>query len=404
VSTAPLADVKIVDLMWALAGPTATRTLADYGATVVRVESTVSIDVARTLAPFHNGEPGPENSGLYGNYNAGKLGLTLDLSKQEGRDVVRDLVRWADVLTEAFSPGVLAKWGLDYNSLREVRPDLIMLSTSLFGQTGPLAELDGFGTMGAALAGFTGLAGWPDRSPVGPFGAYTDYVAPRFTATAILAAMEYRDATGEGTYIDQSQTESSLHFLSTALLAAQTNQGVSEPTGNRDPQMAPHGVYRVTGDDNWVAIAVRHDEDWARLCDVVGASELTADARFATLSARKANEDELDAIVEAWTSSRSGADVEAALQGAGVPAHIVQGSVGATQDPQLKHRGHFVELPHPLHGRTTIEGTRFRLSRTPAEYTEAAPTFGRDNDYVLSEVLGYEAERISALAASGALG
>ena len=245
----PLEDIKVLDFMWALAGPGTTRTLADYGATVVRIESANRVDGARTVGPFKNNQPAHDGSGLFGTYNAGKLGLGLDLSKPEAREVVLDLVRWADVVCESFSPKAMRAWRLDYDALRVVKPDLIMLSSCLMGQTGPLSGFVGFGTMAAAVSGFYNLCGWPDRPPSGPFGAYTDYVAPRFGAVAILAALDYRKRTGKGQYIDQSQAESALHFLAPALLDCAANGRMSQGLGNDDPNYAPHGVYPALGND-----------------------------------------------------------------------------------------------------------------------------------------------------------
>ncbi len=399
----PLAGVKVLDLTWVMAGPAATRVLADYGATIVRVESSRRVDVARAMPPFRGGQPGPENSGFYQDCNAGKLGLTLDLATAAGRAVIQDLVRWADVVTESFSPKAMRAWGLGYPSLREIRPDVIMLSSCLMGQSGPLSEYAGFGFMAAALAGFYGLTGWPDRAPAGPFFAYTDAVAPRFTAAAILAALDHRRRTGQGQYIDQSQMESSLHFLTPALLDYSVNGRVQTRDGNRDPQMAPHGVYPAAGDDRWVAIAVSDDAGWARLCEAIGRAELTHDARYATLSGRLAHHDEMDAVISAWTRERDMLEAEATLQAHGVAASAVQHSRDLYKDAQLLHRGHFVELPHEIHGTTTVEGSRFRLSRTPARIECAAPTFGHDNFYVLETILGYDADRIAELAAAGVL-
>ncbi|MEE9276931.1 MAG: CoA transferase [Dehalococcoidia bacterium] len=398
-----LADVKILDFMWVIAGPTATRVLADYGATVIRVESQTRVETARTLQPFHGGEAGPENSGMYGNYNAGKLGLTLDMGKEEARDVVRDLVRWADVVAESFSPKAMRAWGLDYESLTAIKPDIVMLSTCLFGQTGPLSRIAGFGTMGAALSGFVNLAGFPDRDPIGPFGAYTDFVAPRFTVASILAALDHRDRTGEGVYIDQAQAESSLHFLSPALLDYSVNGRVAARDGNRDPDMAPHAVYPAAGDDSWVAVAARDENEWQRLCATIGRPELVDDPRFASLGDRKKNEDALNEVIAEWTSRRPAAEVEATLQAQGIPAHTVQSGSAVYADRQMQHRGHFVELEHPIHGTTVVEGSRFKLSRTPAAYRGSAPTYGRDNEHVLKEILGYDDERVTELIVAGAL-
>src|SRR5215475_15768170 len=282
----PLTGIKILDLMWAIAGPGSTRMLADYGATVVRVESTRRFDATRTVGPFHNAQPGAESSGLFFNMNAGKRMLTLDLSQEAGRAVVLDLVRWADVVAESFSPRAMRAWGLDYESLRRMKPDLIMLSTCLMGQTGPLAQFAGFGNLAAAIVGFTHLAGWPDRPPAGPFGAYTDYIAPWFNATAILAALEYRRRTGQGQHIDLTQSEAALHFLGPALLDYGLNIRVQNRMGNRDVNYAPHGVYPAAGTDQWIAIAVTNEAQWQALCTAMDRADLLNDARFSTMSAR----------------------------------------------------------------------------------------------------------------------
>lgn len=399
----PLADLKVLDLMWAMAGPAVTRVLADYGATVVRVESTHRIDTVRTLAPYHNAQPGPENSGLFINLNAGKLGLTLDLTKKEGRAIVLDLVHWADVVTESFSPKAMRAWGLDYESIRKVKPDIIMVSSCLMGQTGPYSMYAGYGNLSAAISGFSNLAGWPDRAPAGPFLAYTDSVAPRFTLAALLAALELKRRTGKGQYIDQSQAEAALHFLGPALLDYTVNGQVQTRMGNHDSQIAPHGVFPAAGEDRWVAVAVRDDDDWRSLCLLMDRVELSQDERYATAEARLERREELDELLARWTMERTAEETERLLQSKGVPAHVVQNSGELYADPQLKHRGHFVEVPHAVHGKTTVEGSRFKLSRTPARIERPALTFGCDTQYVLETILGYTQERIAELAGAGVL-
>ena len=399
----PLADVKVLDLMWAVAGPAATRVLADYGASVVRVESTSRIDTARTIGPYHEGQQGPENSGLYLSLNAGKHGLTLDLTKDEGREILFDLVRWADVVTESFSPKTMRAWGLEYKMLRKTKPDLIMVSSCLMGQSGPLSMFAGFGNLSAAISGYYNITGWPDRLPAGPFLAYTDTVAPRFTVAAILAALDHRRRTGEGQYIDQSQAESALHFIAPALLDYIVNGRAQSREGNRDAHMAPHGVYPAQGDDRWVAIAVRSDEEWQSFCQIIERPDIAGDERFASQEARLAHRDELDDLVAEWTKNQGEKEIEGMLQARGIPAHVVQNSEELFADAQLAHRGHFVELPHETHGATTVEGSRFRLSRTPAKIERPGPTFGQHNQYVLETILGYNADRIAELAAAGVL-
>lgn len=399
----PLAGLKVVDLMWVVAGPTATRMLADFGATVVRIESANRIETARGIGPFHNNEQGLDHSGLFGNLNVNKLGLSLNLASEAGREVLLDLVRWCDVLCESFSPRAMRGWSMDYESLRAIKPDLIMLSTCLFGQDGPLSNVAGFGTMGAAIGGFIALAGSPGQDPVGPYSAYTDYLSPRFSAPAILAALDHRERTGEGCYIDQAQAESSLHFMSTALLDYTVNGRVPQLVGNADLQMSPHGVFRAAGDDEWVAIAVRHNDDWRALCAALGRPELADDAQYADAESRRADAEQLHAVITEWTAQRSAFETERILQSLNIPAHVVQTSEMAFADPQLEHRSHFVRLEHPVHGEAVVEAAKGYLSETPAQYRTSAPTIGRDNDEVLRNILGYSDERIAELAIADAL-
>ncbi len=394
--TGPLAGLKVLDFMWAMAGPAASRVLADYGATVVRVESMTKLEVARGLQPFVDDIPGAENSGLFANMNTGKLGITLDLNKEGAREIVLDLVRWADVLCESFTPRAMKAWGLDYETLRQVNPRLIMVSTCLMGQTGPLNNFAGFGNLAAAICGFTGIVGWPDRSPAGPFSAYTDYISPRFTVAAIFGALEQRRRTGEGQYVDFSQAEASMHCLAPALLDRVVNGNVAGRIGNTDPQMAPHGVYPAAGEDRWVAIACANDAQWAALAGALGRGDLAG----LTTEERLARREELDGLVAAWTAPQDEAAVEERLIGLGVPAHRVQNSPELLVDPQLAHREHFVTLPHATHGTLVVEGSRMRLSRTPARYERGAPTLGEHTFEVLSEHLGYDVDRIADLAAA----
>jgi crotonobetainyl-CoA:carnitine CoA-transferase CaiB-like acyl-CoA transferase len=312
-------------------------------------------------------------------------------------------VRWADLVCESFSPKAMRAWRLDYDSLRVIKPDLIMLSSCLMGQTGPLSGFTGFGTMAAAVSGFYNLCGWPDRAPSGPFGAYTDYVAPRFGAVSVLAALDYRKRTGKGQYIDQSQAESALHFLAPALLDCAANGRMSQGLGNDDPNFAPHGVYPALGNDCWVAIACLTDEHWRRLCSLMARGDLVKNKNFATLPDRHHNRGELDQIIGAWTSSLSAGVAEVLLQGAGVPAAAVKDSKAVCEDEQLAGRGYLVEIDHPACGQTVIEGPRFILSRTPASVSRPAPVVGGDSQYVLESILGYDEGRIGELLAAGAL-
>ncbi len=397
----PLSDIKVLDFTWVMAGPTATRVLSDYGATVVRIESAGRLDPMRMFGPYHDGEPGPENSGWFQNINAGKMSLRLDLSNGAARGVIHDLVRWADVVTESFSPKAMRAWQFDYESLRRIKPDLIMLSTCLMGQSGSYSSLAGYGNLASAIAGFDALVGWPDRDPAGLFIAYTDTIAPRFTVAALLAALEYRRRTGVGQYIDQAQLESALHFLSPALLDYTVNGRVQARAGNDDAHMAPHGVYPTLGEDRWIAIAVQTDAQWQSLCGLMRRSDGTPlhdwDNRFAEVQQRLQQRVELDTRLASWTQQHEAQALESTLQAHGIAASVVLTMDDLYRDAQLAHRGHLIELSHPIHTTTTVEGSRFQLSETLAEISRAAPLLGCDTQYVLEALLGYSDEQIRTL-------
>jgi benzylsuccinate CoA-transferase BbsF subunit len=278
-----------------------------------------------------------------------------------------------------------------------------MISSCLMGQTGPWAQFAGFGNLAAAISGFFNLVSWPDRPPAGPFSAYTDYVAPRFTAISILAALEHRRRTGQGQYIDQSQAEASLHFLTPALLDYTVNGRIQEKMGNHDLSLAPHGVYPAAGKDCWIVLAVQTEQQWQDLCSTLRKPELQTDERFATMTARLAHQDELDDIISAWTRTQDRFALEEMLQARGVAAGAVRSLHELATDPQLQHRGHFIQLEHERLGPITVEGSRFRLSRTPAAMKRATPYWGRDNQYVLEQILGYSEEKITELIAADAL-
>lgn len=395
----PLSDVKILDFMWALAGPGATRTLADYGATVVKIESETKPDVLRGVHPFIGEEGGQENALQFHSINAGKLDLTLDLNNPASRDVVLDLVRWADVLTESFSPKAMASWGLGYDELRKVNPQLVMFSSCLMGQTGPMRYYAGFGTMAAAIAGFYPVTGWPDRIPAGPFTAYTDYISPKLAVVLILAALRDRERSGEGCYIDFAQLEGALHFLAPQLLDEELHGRTADRNGNADALMTPHGTFACKGEERWLAVACETDAQWAALAEALGAPEM-ADLG---VDARRARSDEIDGLISAWTANLEVADAEATLIAAGVPAHRVNDAEGLVTDPQLVARGHFVHVPHAVHGHTWVENSNFELSRTPGRPEWGGPMFGEHNMDVLEGILGYDGDKIAELVIAGAL-
>ena len=397
-----LDGLKVLDFTWAYAGPGATRYLADYGATVVRVESSKKLDTYRTVGPFKDRRAGIDRSGGFSNANMGKYDLSLNLATPEAREIALRLVKWADVVVENFSPRVMRSWSMDYESLRRIKPDLIMLSSCLSGQTGPAAMLAGYGTMGAVMAGFGELTGWPDRAPAAPYGAYTDYVAPKFTAAALLAAVEHKRRTGHGQYIDLSQAECSIHLLSPAVLDYTVNRRIQTRMGNALAEYAPSGVYPCAGADRWIALAAPSDESWRALCKA-SSRGWSEDHRFATSSARLANREALDSAIGAWTASFEPDALEESLQAVGVPVHRLSNSADVLDDPQLKARGHIVYLDHPSFGSVPYESSRMRFSRTPALVRWPGPQIGEHNDFVLRELLGLNDGEIAELLARKAL-
>lgn len=401
--TTALKDLKVLDLTWVVVGPTAIRTLADHGAQVVKVETSTRVDTARTAGPFLNSTPGPESSACFNNGNAGKLGLTLNLSTPAARDVIVRLIEWADVVAENFTPHVMRQWGLDYASVKAINPRIIYLSASMSGQDGPYSKLAAIGNVGAAIAGFTNVVGWPDRPPVGPGGAYTDYVASKYITLAILAALEFRERTGNGQHIDLAQSECAIHFLAPGYLDFQANGRLPGPVGNDYGGASPHGVFPCKGDDQWVAIAVQDEPQWVALTECIGRSDLAADPALRQFLQRLDRASEIEGAIAEWSSGRSAIDAESALIDRGVPAHAVLDSPMAVADDQLNHREHFLPVQHPIHGEIMLENARFRLGRTPGRVTRSGPTFGQDSSYILQDLLGFTDAELADLAAAGAL-
>jgi crotonobetainyl-CoA:carnitine CoA-transferase CaiB-like acyl-CoA transferase len=399
----PLAGLKVLDLFWVVAGPGATRMLADYGATVIHVESRNRLDMLRAVPPYIDGLPDPERTPGFHSTHANKLNLSLDLSSAEGRAVLEDLIRWADVVGESFSPGVIERMGYGYAAMRAINPRIIMVSSSLLGQTGPWREYAGFGNLAGAVCGFFQLAGNPDATPVGSFGPYTDFMGVRYNALAILAALAHRDRTGQGQFIDMAQAEAALHFLAPAAIAYLERGVVPRANGNRDVTMAPHGVYPAAGADRWVAIAIRSDAEWQTFCAHAEFADFAADESLATLSGRQRAEDRIDAVISEWTRMREARDVEAELQALGLAAHALLDTHELLADPQLAARECVLKIAHGQFGETAIENSRFTLSAAPAARPTSAVSYGSHNAQVLGDILGYSGERIAALTARGVL-
>ncbi len=396
----PIFDgLKVADFAWVGVGPIISKALADHGATVVHIESSLRPDVLRLLPPFKDGIPGIDRSQFMADYNSSKLGLALNLATAEGKAAALRLIDWADVVVESFTPGTMARLGFDYETLRKRKPGIVMLSTCLRGQTGPERGYTGFGGQGAALAGLHAITGWPDRTPAGTWGAYSDFIGPRVGCTALGAALLHWQRTGEGDYVDLSQSEAAIHFLEPLVLDYTVNGNIPAPAGHSSIYAAPHGVYQCAGIERYIAVALETDEQWKALCATPG---LALDPSLDE-AGRRTNSRAIDTTLAEWFASRDAFEASQALRAQGVPAYAVLRPTDLYEDRQLAHREFFVTLDHREMGPTPYDGLITRFSETPGWLRTAAPCLGQDTDYVLREILGMTEDEIIDLAAAEAL-
>ena len=399
----PLVGFKVLDFSRAIAGPWAASYLADFGAEVIKIESLANLDNARTTGPYKD-VPGDIDGSYFGvMMNSGKRCMALNLKTEKGREIVQKLIRWADVVVENYGPGVMERWGLDYAGVRKINPSIIMMSSSSQGQTGPLANLIGFGTEVQGRSGFTYITGWPDRISVPPTSAYPDVIAPWFSTVAILAALDHRRRTGQGQYIDLSQHETGVTFLSQPLLDYSVNGRVLEKHGNRSTDAAPHGAYPCRGDDRWCAITVLTDRQWESFRQALGNPAWAQDQRFSTLAGRKAHEDELDDLIAAWTKELSAEEVMGLLQRAGVPAGVAQTAEDLVdKDPHVKERGFFILFDKPGFGECLHYAWPVKLPRTPSRPTYG-PLYNEHTHDVCNEILKLPTDEFVQLINEGVL-
>jgi len=384
------------------AGPCISKYLANFGARVVHVESRQRPDGFRLqYPPFKGGQVGLNRSGCFAFFNDSKHGVTLNLKNPEGLRLAQRLVEWSDIVIENMRPGVMARLALDYEGLRERNPDLIMLSTSNMGQTGPHATHPGFGSQLSSLSGFTHLIGEPDGPPYFLYGPYIDFVAVAFGGIAVLAALDHRRRTGEGAYIDLSQFETGVQFISSVALDYSANGVVAIRDGNRDRVAAPHGCYPCNGGE-WCVISCWDDQEWERLCRAANATAWLADARFATTEQRKANEQELNRLIGAWTSGQTAERLMWRLQTRGVHAARVNRVQDLFADPQIAFRNIWQRREHPELGIHAYRMVSYELSETPGSVRRAAPCLGADNEEVFRDWLGLSAEEYEEFSERGA--
>lgn len=393
----PLDGIRVADFCWAWAGPYGALHLAHLGAEVIRIESHTRMCPSRHIPPWPNNERGINRSGYFNQYNQGKRSLNLDLKKPDGIALAKQLIAKSDIVIENYAAGVMDKMGLGYEELRTVKPDIIMIALSGYGAVGPEKGYVSYGPPQVALSGMSSLTGYRGGDPAQAGFSYGDPNGGIHGTFSVMCALLHRARTGEGQYIDLSQREACAMLLPEALMEYAMNGTQPERNGSRDPYMAPHGVFRSQGNDRWVSLAVRDEQEWQRFCNVIGQPGLATDARFKTLAARKENEDALEQIVTAWTQERSADETTQRLQQAGIPSYPSIDGKDMLANPHVIARKNFVELEHPEVGKRRHIGIPWKMSRTPCEITRPAPCMGQDTDYVLERILGLEHAEIAAL-------
>ncbi len=397
VNNGPLNGVRVTEFTSAWAGPYATCLLGFLGAEIIKVESMQRPDHSRLLS-FTTGKKFEtvNESEIFNNLNLNKRSVSLNLKKPKAIEIAKKLVRVSDVVIENMRPGVVPRLGLGYDVLREIKPDIIYLSSSACGQTGPDREYIGYAPTFAALAGLPHITGYEDWPPSNFMGSI-DLRSASTAAFAILSALYYHQQTGEGQYIDLASQEAIAAFAGDIFLDYVMNRNVQIRKGNKDAVMVPHNCYPCLGDDNWISIAVTNQEEWECLCRAMGKPELMDDDRFSDLSKRKANEEALDMIINEWTKNQDYYDVMRNLQDAGVAAAPSMTSEALFNDPHLKERGVFRQTDHPVIGKNWVIGPPWELSETPAALRSHGPLLGEHTDEIFQDYLGMSVEEIQAL-------
>lgn len=393
-----LKGIKVLDFGWALVGSLTGKHLADNGAKVIRVESASRIDLSRTnrMVKVSTGN-NPDDKPWYTYLNTSKLSLALNLKHPLAKGIIEKLIRWADVINENFTPGTLTKLGIDYNYAKTIKPDIIMLSSSAYGQTGPMAFEWGVDGTGLAMSGYLDQTGWPDRGPVGANAPYGDVVLPYINALAIISALDYKSRTGKGQYIDTSMVEVCIQSNTPILLDYQANNHLNKRKGNRIDFASPHGVFPCKGEDRWCAIAVFNENEWQAFCHVIGDPAWAKDSKFANLKYRKENEDELENLISQWTFLYTDYEVMYKMQEAGVPAGVVQTMADIVDnDPQLKEREFLVPIKNPVLGVFGHPTPPYKLLKTKAR-VRYAPSMGEHTEYVSINILGLSDEEFAEL-------
>jgi benzylsuccinate CoA-transferase BbsF subunit len=413
----PLEGLRVADFSWFGAGPIAGNTLSTFGAEVIRVESETKVDSLRAVHPFAlnpdgSFKTGYNVSGYFNNFNAGKLSMQLNLNTEKGQEIGYRLIEKCDFFLTNFTPRVIDKWNLRYEQISKANPRIIAAYAPMQGMEGPHRDFLGFGAVLTPVTGISEMSGFPNRPPFGIGTNYPDYVVnPGHTVTAMLAALRYRNKTGTGQCIELPQIESVVSVLGSAVAEQLVNGTTPTRTGNRSRWCSPHAAIRCADDpesigsiDRWIVLACRDDAEWQRAAEALGHPEAATDDRFRTLSGRKANEDELEALIGSWVRELKAEDVAMTLQAAGVPAGVVQNAQDMLdRDPHMQSRGYYQYVEHPEAGREAHDGPAMQLSETPGYIAAPAPLMGEHTMDVCERIIGLNMDEIADLLAEGVL-
>lgn len=401
----PLEGVRVCDFSWVGAGPTTTRLLAEFGADVIRLESKSKLDLLRLIGPYKDGIAGIERSGYFSNRNPNKRSIDINMKSPLARNLVVKLIKESDIVINNFTMGVMEKWNLGYEDVKGIKPDIIYITMPTQGSTGPHKNYMGFGITMNALVGIHYLTGYPEKVPFGMGTNYPDHVPnPVHTGFAIAAALLHRRKTGEGQFIDVSQTEAALAVLPTSVMDYAANGKVQGRMGNRNLNAAPHGVYATKGDRRWISIGVFNQGEWEGLLKVMGYPEWADSEKFSSMAKRLENQDELDQMLEDWTIKHEAYQLMGRLAQAGVRAGVLQNSKDLLEDPNLNERSFWAYLNHKEMRRHVYHVSPAHLSKTPAQLYSPAPLLGEHTDEVLKEVLGLSEGEIAKLREENVIG
>jgi crotonobetainyl-CoA:carnitine CoA-transferase CaiB-like acyl-CoA transferase len=401
-----LQGLRVVEFTAGMAGPWVGRFMAYCGAEVIKVESKGRPDVTRVYVPPWAPELGtqPQLSPWFTDWNAGKRFVALDLTQPRAVTLARRLVAACDVVVENYTPGVMDKLGLGYADLQAVRPDLIMFSSSGYGNSGPNHRYVTWGPNIETLSGLSTLSGFPGRECTMTQYAYPDPLSALHGLFAVMCALDHRVRTGQGQHINLSQFEATVACLGHVMMEVLANGREPQKLGNRCLHAAPHGCYKCRGDDSWCVISVFSDAEWQSFCEVLGEPDWVNDSRFSTLASRLENRPALDNLITEWTASRAAYEVMAALQAAGIAAGVVQNTEDQMdRDRQLAARQFFEEIEHLKKGKVVATGIPLGLTGTPGRTWRCGAAVGQDNDYVFGELLGMTAQEIRECIEVGAI-